>query len=79
MMDALLPIPLVNILDKRTKGLLDLWFRVLPVFIKYVFLIRGDLQKGIYYLYAIKSYFDKMVFSKVFKPCISLINLLSEV
>ena len=45
-MDALLPIPLVNILDKRTKGLLDLWFRVLPVFIRHVFLHVELFKKG---------------------------------
>ena len=44
-MDALLPIPLVNILDKRTEGLLDLCFRVLPVFIKYVFLYVEIFKK----------------------------------
>ena len=54
-----------------------MWFN--RIFNKRVSYKYGFKKKGFTYLYAIKSYFDKRIFSKVFKPCISLINLLSEV
>ena len=63
-MDALLPIPLVSVLDKENRRVTRLVVQGSTSFHKTCFLIRGDFQKEIYYLYAInpiliKGYFQR--------------------
>ena len=64
----------------------DLWIRVLPDFIKSDLsgFIKGisnyGFRKDLYIYMSYKDFIlNKRIFSKVLKPCISLINLLSEV